>query len=62
MMLLSSLKKIGCNHLIRVTDLCREGVSQLNGSGYNPRSGQKHLIYSPEGAYLISQNCQEETK
>ena len=33
-MLLSSLKKIGCKRLIRVTNLCRGVISQLNGGGY----------------------------
>jgi hypothetical protein len=54
MMLLSSLKKMGYKGLIRVIDLCREGVSQLNGSDYNFRGGQKHHIHSSEGAYLIN--------
>jgi len=48
-----------CKHLIRVTDLCREGVSQLNGGGYNPRGGRKHHIHSLENAYSISQNYQK---
>jgi hypothetical protein len=38
-MLLSSIKKMGYKCLMVVADLCRGGVSQLNGSGYNPRSG-----------------------
>jgi hypothetical protein len=35
-MLLSSLKKIERKCLIGVDDLCRGGVSWLNGGGYNP--------------------------
>jgi hypothetical protein len=34
-MLLSSLKKIGCKCLMRIVDLCRGGVSQLNGDDYS---------------------------
>jgi hypothetical protein len=45
-----------------VTDLCRGGVSQLNGGGYNPRGGRRHHIHSPEGAYLINQNYKKKAK
>jgi hypothetical protein len=61
-MLLSSIKKMGYKCLMVVANLCRWGVSQLNGSGYNPRSGQRRHIHSFEGAYSISQNCQQKTK
>jgi hypothetical protein len=44
-MLLSSLKKIGCKHLIGAMDFCKGGVSQLNGVGYNPRGGRTRHIY-----------------
>jgi hypothetical protein len=61
-MLLSSLKKIGCNCLIRITGLCRGGVSQLNHGGYNSISGRKRHIHSLESVYSISQNCKKEAK
>jgi HD superfamily phosphohydrolase YqeK len=38
-MLLSSLKKMRYKHLMRVVNLCRGGVSQLNGGGYNSKDG-----------------------
>jgi hypothetical protein len=56
------LNKMGCKHLMGLADLCRGGVSQLNGSGYNARSGRRRHIHSFEGAYSISQNCQQKTK
>jgi len=48
--------------LIGVANLCRGGVSQLNDGGYSPRGDRRCYIHSPEGAYSINQNCQEETK
>jgi hypothetical protein len=56
-MLLRSLEKMRCKYLIRVVDLCRRSVAQLNGGGYSPEGGQKRHIHLPEIAYLISQNC-----
>jgi len=53
---------MGYKCLMVVVDLCRWGVSQLNGGGYNPRSGWKRHIHSFEGAYSINQNCQQKTK
>jgi hypothetical protein len=55
-MLLSSLKKMRSKPLMRVTDLCRGGVSQFNYGGYNSKSGWRRHIYSSENAYSISQN------
>jgi hypothetical protein len=55
-MLLSSLKKIECKHLMRVADLCKWGVSQLNSGDYSPRGGQKRHIHSFEGVHSINQN------
>jgi len=58
-MLLSSLKKkIGCKRLMRVTNLFRGVVSQLNGGGYSSRDGRKHHIHLLESAYSINQNYQ----
>ena len=57
-MLLSSLKKIECKHLMRVADLCKWGVSQLNSGDYSPRGGQKRHIHSFEGVHSINQNWQ----
>jgi hypothetical protein len=45
-----------------VTNICRRGISQLNGGGYSPRSGRRCHIQSLESAYYINQNCQEEAK
>jgi predicted transcriptional regulator len=61
-MLLTSLKKIRCKHLMRIADLCKEGVSQLNGGDYIPRSGRRSYIHSPKDAYSINKNYQEEAK
>jgi predicted transcriptional regulator len=47
---------------MRVADLCKEGVSQLNGGGYIPRSGRRSYIHSPKDAYSINKNYQEEAK
>jgi hypothetical protein len=30
-----------CKYLMGVANLCKCGVSQFNGDGYNPRSGKK---------------------
>jgi hypothetical protein len=47
---------------MRVADLCRGGVSQLNDGGYIPISGQRSHIHSPKNAYSINKNYQEEAK
>jgi len=60
-MLLSLLKKMRYKRLIRVVDVCRKVVSQLNGSCYSSKGGWKRHIYSPENAYSISQNCQRKS-
>jgi hypothetical protein len=44
-MLLSSLKKIGCKCLMRIIDLCKGCVSQLNGGVYCSKGGRKHHIH-----------------
>jgi len=47
-MLLSSLKKMGCKCLMRVTGLCRGDVSQLNDGGYSPSGDKKcHSLKVP---------------
>jgi hypothetical protein len=50
-MLMSSLKRMRCKYLMRLTDLCREGVSQLNYCGYIPISGRRCHIHSFESTY-----------
>ena len=47
---------------MRVADLYRGGVSQLNGGGYIPRSGRRSHIHLPKDAYSINKNYQEEAK
>jgi hypothetical protein len=56
-MLLRLLEKMRFKYLIRVVDLCRRSVAQLNDDVYSPGDGQKCHIHLPEVAYLISQNC-----
>jgi hypothetical protein len=41
--------------------ICREGVSQLNGGGYNPKGNQWCHIHLLIGAYSINQNCQRKS-
>ena len=41
---------------MRVTDVCRGDVSQLNGDGYSLKGGRKRHIHSPKSAYSINQN------
>jgi hypothetical protein len=53
-MLWSSLKKIRCKHLMWVANLCRYGVSQLDGGDYSSWGGWKRHIHSPVDVYLIS--------
>jgi hypothetical protein len=37
-----------------VANLCRYGVSQLDGGDYNSWGGWRRHIHSPEDVYLIS--------
>ena len=43
---------------MRVTNVCRGDVSQLNGDGdgYSLKGGRKSHIHSPKSAYSINQN------
>jgi hypothetical protein len=43
-------KKMIFKHLMRVADLCRENVSQLNYGGYSLRGGRTCHIPSRENA------------
>ena len=57
-MLETSVEKLGCKHSISWTWDYKGGVSQLNGSGYNPWGGWTCHIHSPEHAYSINQDFQ----
>jgi len=59
-MLLSTLKKIWCKCLIRVVNLYREGVFQLNGGVYSPRGGRKYYIHSPKNTNSTTKIAKEE--
>jgi len=47
---------------MRVVDLCRWSVSQLNGGSYNHRGGWRRHIHSLDSVYSVNQNCQEKAK
>jgi hypothetical protein len=46
---------------MRIADICRGIVSQLNGGGYNPKGDQWCHIHSLIGAYSISENYQRKS-
>jgi predicted transcriptional regulator len=47
---------------MRVVDLCRGSVSQLNDGSYSHRGGRRRYIHLPERVYSVNQNCQEKAK
>jgi len=47
---------------MRVVDLCRGSVSQLNGGSYNYRGSWRRHIHSLDSVYSVNQNCQEKAK
>ena len=53
-MLLRSLEKMRCKYLIRVVNIYKRSVAQLNGDSYSPKGGKKCHIHLREIAYSIS--------
>ena len=53
---------MGYKRLMRVVDLCRGVVSQLNDGGYKPKSGWKHHIHCLKMHNWLAKIAKEEDR